>query len=204
MFIELTDHLICPAGHEEQYLVLLPGEMDGRRVVTGDLGCPVCDRVVRVRDGIAAFDGAPGPADTPTALTGDAVTAEAAAAFLGLHGPGGFVALAGSVGGLAPELHALLPGIALALVNPPAGTTDTLEASVLRAARLVLKRSSMRGVVVGPEFAPQPDWIADAIRATLPGLRIVALGGEPPETVQVLGRTAGCWVGQKPTTRPTG
>ncbi len=199
MFIELTDHLICPADHDPQYLVLLPGEMDGRRVVTGELGCPVCGRVVRVREGVAQFGAAPVPAGSSPDLT-----AEALSAFLGLHGPGGFVALAGSVGTLGPELLVRMPGIALALVNPPAENLDTLEASVLRADRLPLKQSSMRGVVLGPEFAAQADWIADAIRATLPGLRIVALGAEPPETVEVLGRTAGCWVGQKPTTRPSG
>lgn len=199
MFIELTDHLICPAGHEEHYLVLLPGVMEGRRVVTGDLGCPKCGRVVRVRDGIAEFEGAPAPGARPSRLTADAV-----AAFLGLHGPGGFVALAGAVGALAGQLGEALPGVALALINPPDGAADTLGASVLRSPRLPLQRSSMRGLVVGPDFASSPEWIADAIRATLPGLRVVAEGGEPPEAVQVLGRTAECWVAQKPAVHRSG
>ena len=42
MFIELTDHLRCPADHEEAFLVLLPDQMDGRAVRGGALGCPVC------------------------------------------------------------------------------------------------------------------------------------------------------------------
>jgi hypothetical protein len=41
MFIELTDHLRCPADHAESYLVLLPEEMRERSVRTGRLGCPV-------------------------------------------------------------------------------------------------------------------------------------------------------------------
>lgn len=197
MFIELTDHLICPADHEEQYLVLLPEEMDGRRVVRADLGCPVCDRVMRVRDGIAELDRMETAVDWPPS----GLSAEAIATFLGLSGPGGFVALVGQVGRFAPELISTMPGIGLALINPPAGTADSLQASVVRADRVPLKRASMRGVVLGPEFAAQTRWIADAVRATLPGLRVVAEGGEPPEAIQVLGRTAQCWVGLLPAVR---
>jgi uncharacterized protein YbaR (Trm112 family) len=200
MFIELTDHLICPAPHEEQYLVLLPGEMDGRRVVTGALGCPACGRIVRVMDGVAEFGPAPGTGPSlapPAPAAPAALTAEAMTALLGLGGPGGFVALIGSVGALAAELVERMPGIALALVNPPGPVADTLAASVIRSDRLPLKTSSMRGIVVGPDFAGQSTWIADAVRAVLPGLRVVALGSDPPETLELLGRTADCWVAEK-------
>ena len=44
MFIELTDHLRCPADHDESFLVLLPLDLAGRDVVQGTLGCPVCQR----------------------------------------------------------------------------------------------------------------------------------------------------------------
>ncbi len=197
MFIELTDHLICPSDHAEQYLVLLPEAMEGRRVVQADLGCPVCGRVMRVRDGIAALDP---PAPPPDPERSD-LSAEAILTFLGLSGPGGFVALVGQLGRLAPDLIGRLPGVGFALINPPVGTPDTLAASVVYADRLPLKRASMRGVVVGPEFASKSWWIADAVRATLPGLRVVAEGGEPPETIQLLGRTAHCWVGLLPAVR---
>lgn len=196
MFIELTDHLICPSDHEEQYLVLLPEEMDGRRVVRADLGCPMCNRVMRVRDGVAELGQVAAAPALPSGLS-----AEAVATFLGLSGPGGFVALVGQVAQLAPALVSAMPGVGLALINPPEGTADSLPASVVRAERLPLKRASMRGVVLGPEFAAEPRWIADAVRATLPGLRVVAEGGEPPETIQVLGRTAQCWVGLLPAVR---
>ena len=83
MFIELTDHLRCPAEHDEAYLVLLPEQMDGRLVREGSLGCPVCGAVVRVAEGVATFD-----ATLPS--TGDTtLTAEAIAALLGLGGPRG-------------------------------------------------------------------------------------------------------------------
>ena len=62
MFIELTDHLRCPADHEESYLVLLPDRMDGRSVREGRLGCPVCGRTYRLANGILDLGG-----DTPAA-----------------------------------------------------------------------------------------------------------------------------------------
>jgi len=190
MFIELTDHLRCPADHAEQFLVLLPDRMEGRRVFGGDLGCPVCGKVVRVDEGIADFGDAPS-SDGKTSLSADAL-----AAFFGLSGPGGYLALAGGLTTLAPELAALTPGVRLVLVNPPAGTPDAETASVIRSARLPLKAASMRGVAIGADLAPDPAWIADAARATLPGLRVVAEGGVPPaDGVEVIGSAGGVWVG---------
>ena len=199
MFIELTDHLRCPSPHAERFLVLLPGAMDGRRVLSGTLGCPVCGRVYRIDQGVAEF-GDDTPTDGRTALT-----AEALAAFFGLSGPGGYVALAGGVTTLAPDLAALLPGVRLALVNPPAGVPDSPVGSVLRAGRLPIKSSSMRGVALGVDAAADPAWVADAVRAALPGLRVVGEGGgEPPDGVELLARSGECWVGKKQGAREPG
>jgi hypothetical protein len=192
VFIELTDHLRCPAAHAEQFLVLLPTRMEGRRVVSGELGCPVCGKVVMLEDGVVDWGGAE-PSDPRTAIS-----AEAVAALLGLSGPGGYIALVGGVGSLAGEITALMPGIGLALVNPPAGTADSVAGSVLRAARLPLKTSSMRGVVLGGEMAALAEWIAGAVAAVLPGLRVVVERGEPPGTdFELLARSEACWVGKK-------
>jgi uncharacterized protein YbaR (Trm112 family) len=190
MFIELTDHLACPSPHEEQFLVLLPDQMDGRRVVTGDLGCPVCGRIVRIDRGIADFGDAC-PSTEGTALTADALTA-----FFGLSGPGGYLALAGGVTSLAEGLIDLVPGVRLVLINPSADTPDRETASVLRSVRLPLKSGSMRGVAIGADLAHDPAWIADAARALLPGLRMVAEGGEPPEGLEEMGRVGDIWVGK--------
>ncbi len=105
--------------------------------------------------------------------------------------------LVGGVTALAGDLRGLLPGVRFALVNPPAGTVDAPDASVLRAARLPLKTGSMRGVVLGRD-ATGEQWIADAIRAVLPGLRVVSEGGRPPEgEVELLGESDECWIGKR-------
>src|SRR3954453_2468487 len=147
MFIELTDHLRCPEDHEESFLVLLPDQMDGRSVISGQLGCPVCGRTYSVEDGILDFGGAPAGVTGTTRLTADALTPLA-----GLSGPGGYFTLVGPLGSLATEFHEANPGVALVAINPPAGVVDAPAISVIRAARIPLKSRSMRGVALGPRF----------------------------------------------------
>jgi len=187
VFIELTDHLRCPAGHDESFLVLLPSRMEGRVVLAGDLGCPLCGRTVPIVDGVAEFGGA-APAAPRTALD-----AEAAATFLGLGGPGGYLALVGGAGVLAPQLALLLPGVRLVAINPPARLPQAYPASVLRSSRLPLKPACMRGVLLGPGLSPE--WVADSARAVLPGLRVVG-EGEPPSLPELepLARAEDVWV----------
>ncbi|HTL04767.1 MAG TPA: hypothetical protein VL241_03410 [Gemmatimonadales bacterium] len=191
MFIELTDLLRCTADHAESYLVLLPGRMEGRQVVTGDLGCPVCGRVVRLVDGVADFGGGI-PSDGRTTLS-----AEALAAFLGISGPGGYVALLGGVTSLAEELGKLLPDVGLALINPAADRASGLAAGVLRAGRCPLKQSCLRGAVLGADAARDPAWVTQAAGSVLPGLRVVGESGTPPAGLELLGQTGQCWVGKR-------
>jgi len=191
VFIELTDHLRCPEEHEESFLVLLPDKMDGRSVVTGQLGCPVCGRTYLVRDGILELGGAPTGVTGTTRLTADALTALA-----GLSGPGGYFALVGPLGSLATEFHESNPGVALVAINPPAGVVDAPAISVIRAARIPLKSRSMRGVALGPRFGDDPFWIGEATRVVLPGLRIVGEGAEPlQDAIELMASAEGVWVG---------
>ena len=192
MHIELTDHLRCPADHPEQFMVLLPSRMEGRRVVSGELGCPVCGAVITLDQGVADWGARPRPG-APTALTAQAVTA-----FLGLGGPGGYVALAGAPASLAEDLLPLLPGVRLVLVNPDPGALDSESASVLFAPRFPLKTGSMRGVVLGAPLSAEPGWIGGAVEAVLPGLRMVVEGGEPPsDGIELLASGPGVWVGKR-------
>ncbi|MDX2121984.1 MAG: hypothetical protein SF070_13140 [Gemmatimonadota bacterium] len=195
MFIELTDHLRCPGPHAEAYLVLIPGTMQGRQVVEGMLGCPVCQAEYPIREGQVEF----GTVEPPPAVPGP-TPPEAAAlhAFLGLEGPGGYVALVGEAAREARPLAALLPGVHLALVNPPAGTVSSTVAGVLHTPRFPLKQRSLRGAVVGAPWALVPGWNAAAVEAVLPGLR-AAGEGEPPAVpgFELLGTAGGWWVGRR-------
>lgn len=190
MFIELTDHLRCPEDHEEAYLVLLPGRMEGRDVLAGRLGCPVCGRMVDFEDGVVDFGGGARPGGETS------LSAAAAPALLGISGPGGYVALVGGATTLVPTLAPLLPGVHLVAVNPPAVLPPEYPASALRAPRLPLKTACLRGIILGSELRGR--WAQDAVRATLPGLRVVG-EGDPPmlEGLDVLAEAGGVWVGRR-------
>lgn len=190
MFIELTDHLRCPEDHEEAYLVLLPRRMEGRDVVAGELGCPICGRTVEFDGGIVDFGGE-ARAGGETSLT-----AAAAHALLGVSGPGGYVALLGGATTLALDLAPLLSGVHLVAVNPPAVLPPAFPASALRAPRLPLKAACLRGVILGNALSGP--WVQDAVRATLPGLRVVGEGAPPVlEGLEVLAEAGGVWVGRR-------
>jgi uncharacterized protein YbaR (Trm112 family) len=192
VFIELTDHLRCPAEHDESFLVLLPDQMDGRSVRTGQLGCPACGRTFRLVDGV--FDSGDAP---EIEVTGASVlNADALAPLTGLGGPGGYMALVGSVASEWKEIAERLPGIGLVAVNPGPEVADTPSVSVLRGARIPIKSRAMRAAVLGKGYADDPFWVAEAARVVLPGLRVVGEGSDPPsETINLMASAGGVWVG---------
>ncbi len=225
MFIELTDHLRCPADHPEAYLVLIPNAMQARRVLSGTLGCPVCHAEYRITDAIADFTpvaepppargvassprlraalkdslaGGPTSAPERRPVAGSAIDTEAILAFLGLEGPGGYLGLVGDAVRFAAGLSSGLPGAHLVAINPPTGTQPSTELSIVRSPRIPLKARSLRGVVVGLPFAEEPGWPAAAIRAVLPGLRATGAGPAPEvDGFELLGAADGWWVGRAP------
>ncbi len=193
MFIELTDHLRCVADHDESFLVLLPSQMDGRRVLYGTLGCPVCQAEYQIENGILDLGPAPGaPSDPPPG----GVPAPALLAFLGLEGPGGYVGLIGEAARAATDLAGMLPGVHLIAINPTEPMAPSPSISVVHARRVPLKARSLRGVVVGELADRDPRWQADAVRAVLPGLRATGRGPAPAmEGFELLGEADGWWVG---------
>jgi uncharacterized protein YbaR (Trm112 family) len=196
MFIELTDQLRCPAAHAESFLVLIPDVMEGRRVLRGTLGCPVCHAEYRIDNGVADFGGT-APPGRRTGSPSTRPDAGALLAFLALQGPGGFVGLIGEAARYVGGLAELLPGVHFALVNPPDATVAAAASSVLRAFRVPFKAQSLRGVVLGPPESAEAHWQADAVRAVLPGLRAVGEGPVPVlEGFEMLGAADGWWVGR--------
>lgn len=199
MFIELTEILRCPQPHEEGYLICAPVTMDGRDVVRGGLMCAVCRAEYPVLDRVAWF--APPDESAPGASDPSALTAEAAAAFLGLEGPGGYLLTVGSAGRLAAGLVKAVPGVAIAAVNAPADVAPELAISLLRSPRgLPVKRHSVRGVIAGPEAA-SGDWLEAAAGTLLTGLRMIVESetAQPPGVVELV-RGAGVLVGERRST----
>jgi uncharacterized protein YbaR (Trm112 family) len=195
MFIELTDHLRCPADHDEAFLVLLPDQLAGRSVRSGTLGCPVCDRRFTLRDGVLDTGDAPPARDGTQA---GKLAPEALIPLVGLSGPGGYLVLVGPPAAAWREVAAMLPGVGLVAVNPPDEVVDEEGISVLRGGRLALKSNSMRGVVLGPPYGGQASWVAEAVRVVLPGLRVVGEGPDPsPELVDLMASAGGVWVGTR-------
>lgn len=192
MFIELTDHLRCPAEHDESFLVLIPDRTEKRGVAEGLLGCPVCQREYRISNGVVRF-GEP-PLSTGASL--DPALAEALVTFTGLEGPGGYLGVIGEAGGLAAALAELLPGVHVAAVNAPGGTPVSSSVSLIQSPRVPFKQRSLRSIILGEPFASDAAWQRDAIGAVLPGLRIVGAGAAPEAAgFEVLAEAAGWWVG---------
>ena len=164
--------------------------MEGRSVRSGQLGCPVCGRVFLIADGVFDAGDAPSAGDERSALTADAL-----AALVGLHGPGGYLALVGAPAALSGELSERFPGVALVAVNPPPAVADGDLVSVLRAGIIPLKARSMRGVVLGAPFGAEERWVREAARVVLPGLRMVGEGPDPTiEVVDLMASAEGVWV----------
>jgi uncharacterized protein YbaR (Trm112 family) len=190
MFIELTDHLRCPADHDESYLVLLPDRMDARSVREGRLGCPVCGRTYALVNGILDLGGKMPDAPDSTLLEPEALTA-----LVGLSGPGGYLVLVGTPADRWPEVSELNPGVGLVAVNPGPEIAEAPGISIIRSAMLPLKTRSMRGVVLGSPYGDDPRWIADAARVVLPGLRIAGEGVVPVSGIDLMASAGGVWVG---------
>ena len=196
MFIELTDHLRCPAEHDESFLVLLPDRIEDRSVRSGQLGCPVCGRTFKLAEGVFDTGDAPEP-DLREAQPG-AVDADALTALAGLSGPGGYLVVVGALAGLWKEMAEANPGVGLVAVNPPARVNDSPSLSVLRSGRIPLKSASMRGTVLSRPYADDPAWVREAARVVLPGLRVVGEGREPgPDLIDLMASAGGVWVGTR-------
>ena len=196
MHIELTEMLKCPEPHREEFMVLSTGEMSGRMVQSGLVGCPVCHKEYEVVEGVVDFGagaagdsaGGPLPADAPTLQ-----------ALLDLSGPGGIVVLVGQAARQAVGLASLMGGIHFVGINPPADVEELPILSLLRAGNAIPLRAAMaRGVVVSRDAAETP-WLAEAHRVLLRGRRFVVESDQVqlPPGIKELARAEALIVGEK-------
>lgn len=198
MHIELTEMLRCPEAHREDTMVLSTGEMIGRMVRSGLVGCSVCRKEFFITDGIVDFTGgaAAPPAKRPASST---PTPAELQALLELSGPGGFVVLLGDAARFAAGLAGLMAGIHFIGVNAPSDVDELPVLSLMRVGSVIPLRASIaRGVVVGADLATSP-WLVEAHRILLRGRRLVTLHAKPelPIGLEELATAKGLWVGEK-------
>lgn len=207
MFIELVDSLRCVEPHEDSWLVLATRRMDGRTVVEGTLGCPVCRRSYAITEGVAYLGAEPdeSPREAPhepAAPTEDDTMR--LAALLDLTSPGGLVVLGGGWARHADALLDLAP-VRLLLLDPtaPVARDDRLapdgSVSVLRTSGGVvpLAAGAARAVALDGATAGVARLEA-AARALAPGGRLVApVDVALPSGVRELARDGELWVAER-------
>ena len=199
MHIELTELLRCPEPHEQDPLVLSTGEMAGRMVRTGLVGCPVCRKEYPIVKGLVYFTRGRGKAEGGKGSRFPPADAQTIQAVLDLSGPGGYVVLLGSATRHAVGLARLMAGVHFVGANPPPDAEELPVLSLVECAtNIPLRQSIARGVVVGAELARAP-WIAEAQRVLLRGRRLVIEdeGAALPDGVTQLAAGHGLLVGEK-------
>ena len=197
MHIELTELLRCPEPHGDSFLVMSTGEMRGRMVRSGVLGCPVCHHEYPIVQGVVRFSPMTPPSPAPGPRPD--VDAPTLQALLDLASPGGYGVLVGSAARHAAGLAALMRGVHFVGVNAPPDTEELPMLSLVSCATGIPLRPAMaRGVVLGAEAVAEP-WLAEAARVVLPGRRLVAeredVGGLPGITRLAVGQ--GVFVGER-------
>lgn len=199
MHIELTEMLRCPEPHAEAFLVMSTGEMTGRMVRSGVLGCPVCGREYPIVKGVVLFTGSSGAPARATPRAAPSVDSGTLQALLDLSGPGGYVVLLGAAGRHAIGLADLMGGIHFVGVNAPADVEERPVLSLLQCETAIPLRQTMaRAVVVGRDRL-DARWLTEAQRVLLPGRRLVVEddGAALPAGITRLALGRGLLVGER-------
>jgi hypothetical protein len=176
MFTELVDRLRCPAVHEESWLVASAWRTDGRRILDGEMGCPVCQAEYRITAGVASFGAA---AVTPDVSTdADADRAVRLAALLHLTEGREPALLVGARAAHAVALTQALPHAMLFVANAAIAlpSDERLNALTLPFATLPFATGAIRGMALDAAHAGA-EWIAAAARVLRAPARLVMPSG---------------------------
>jgi hypothetical protein len=201
MYIELVDSLRCVEAHEETWLVAAVTRMDGRHIVDGMLGCPICRREYAVRGGVGWFS-ARQPCESSGSLTNAAPPADddatiRAAALLGLIDAGGIVVLGGSWTRHADAV-ARLGASHVVVLSADAMASSTQEVSSLVVDDVLPFGSTIvRAVAVDGSLAT-PALLESAVQKLRSRGRLVAPSSlHMPDGVTELARDETDWVGER-------
>lgn len=197
MFVELVDVLRCPNPHEETWLVLATRRMDGRTVIDGVLGCPICQAEFPIERGIARFDrGHPRPTAT---LPSDEEESTRLAALLNLTDGRGYAILIGETGNYAPELRALTD-VQLLLVDPPPGIQmgHGLSGLTMDGSSWSVPLAAASARAIACDDRGSPDHLDSWLQIAALGARILAPVAVPlPNGLTELARDARHWLAER-------
>ena len=207
MHSELVDTLRCLSVHEESWLIAAADAVEGRHIMRGLLGCPVCHARYPIERGTAEFiEGGRLPITlVPRRVPDDESVAIKLAAMLDLTEPSGYVILVGDWARLAAALREIVPVLVLAVNAPLDIAMGNGVSGVAALDRIPVAAGSARGIAFDfPASAGQPEIDAvAALGAVKPGGRVVAnISVEVPSDVQILARDAEHWVGTRASGAP--
>jgi uncharacterized protein YbaR (Trm112 family) len=168
---DLIDTLRCPAAHEDSWLVASSTRSQGRHIMEGRLGCPVCQASVAIVDGVAQF-GAPASDGRTPELDHD--SAFRLAAQLHLIDAPSPILLAGVWTAAVPALRRITPGVRIFAGDPvlTLAADDQVSVLTLPDGRLPLAAASLRGLALDAVHAREAA-LTDAARVMRTGGRLV-------------------------------
>lgn len=201
MFIELVDSLRCLTPHDETWLVAATSRMEGRHIVEGILGCPICRREYAIRRGTGWFT-AEQPDDDGAHLTTQANETDdagvtRAAALLGLSEPGGIVVLGGSWAGYADAVAELGPSHVVVLNTQASDATPQEVSSIVVDDRLPFGTAALRGVAVDGSVGSAALLSSAASSLRNRGRLVAPVDATVPDGVEVLARDEVNWVAER-------
>ena len=189
MFVELIEHLRCPAAHEPSALVAAASRSANRHILDGTLGCPTCGAEYPVRDGIAHLGRAPRLAAEEASLE----RAMRIAAFLELTDARGFAVLSGRWCAHTQALAQIVE-TPIVLVNPAEGVVLDGASAVLETDRqLPVAEGSVRALALDADALD-----TDAVRAVRAGGRVLGVAQLTlPDGLREIARDAREWIAER-------
>jgi uncharacterized protein YbaR (Trm112 family) len=171
VFIELIDTLRCPRAHEDSWLVATSTLTEGRHLVTGALGCPVCRTQYAIVDAEVRFSELRATTQPKTFDT-DAVFALAAQLHL-VEAPAP-VLLVGEYAACADALLRVAPHVRLIVADSahPMPRDERISALRIPVDRLPLATGAVRGVALDAGHASS-EMLLEAARVVSAGGRLV-------------------------------
>lgn len=181
MYIDIVESLRCPNAHDQSALVGVFATVDGRDVVEGVLGCPVCRAEYPIHEGVAWFGGVTATRVGPAAPASEE-EAMRIAAFLNLTEANGFAVLHGRWAVHAPIVSGFSP-THLVLIDPAGDVARAPGITILRGSLVVrLAAGSAHAAAIdypgsddrGPEADRARELASALVEAVRPGGRLMA------------------------------